>query len=60
VAGIWFAYQYPIVFLSALAVFIVLLIWLLPKLWRGIAAIWRLLRTRTMIGRVSRGEEQIP
>ena len=59
-AGIWFAFQYPVVFLGALAVFIVLLVWLLPKLWRGIVAIWRLLRTRTMIGRDSRGEEQIP
>jgi hypothetical protein len=51
VAGIWFAYQYPFVFLGALALFVLLLIWLLPKLWRGIAALWRMLRTRTIIGR---------
>jgi hypothetical protein len=51
VAGIWFAFHYPFVFLGALALFILLLIWLLPKLWRGIAALWRMLRTRTIIGR---------
>src|SRR5512132_322923 len=51
VAGIWFAFQYPFVFLGALVLFILLLIWLLPKLWRGIAALWRMLRTRTIIGR---------
>lgn len=51
VAVIWFAFQYPVAFLCALALFILLLIWLLPKLWRGIAALWRMLRTRTIIGR---------
>ena len=58
--GIWIAYLYPVVFLAALAVFIVLVIWLLPKLWRGVEALWRLLRTRTMIRRTSRGEGDIP
>ena len=60
VAGIWFAFHHPIVFLAALAVFVLLLIWLLPKLWRGVEALWRLLRTRTMIRRTSRGEGEIP
>lgn len=46
-AGIWFAFQYPIVFLAALAVFVALVIWLLPKLWRGVAAMLRRLRLRT-------------
>ena len=40
-AGIWFAFQYPIVFLAALAVFAAFAIWLLPKLWRGFAAMLR-------------------
>jgi Domain of unknown function (DUF4126) len=44
--GIWFAFQYPIVFLAALAVFAALVIWLLPKLWRGAAAMLRRLRLR--------------
>ena len=59
-AGIWIAYLYPWVFLAALAVFIALVIWLLPKLWRGVEALWRLLQTRTMIRRTSRGEGEIP
>jgi len=58
--GIWIAYLYPVVFLGALALFIVLVIWLLPKLWRGVEALWRLLRTRTMIRRTSHGEGEIP
>ena len=45
-AGIWFAFQYPIVFLAALAVFAALVIWLLPKLWRGVGAVLRRLRLR--------------
>ena len=43
-AGIWFAFQYPVAFLAALAAFLVLMIWLLPKLWRGVAAMFRRLR----------------
>ncbi|MGZ5152523.1 MAG: DUF4126 domain-containing protein, partial [Burkholderiales bacterium] len=42
--GIWFAFQHPFAFLAALAVFILLMIWLLPKLWRGIKAVFRVLR----------------
>jgi uncharacterized protein DUF4126 len=40
-AGIWSAFQHPVVFLSALAVFIALAIWLLPRLWRGLRAVFR-------------------
>ena len=58
--GIWIAYLYPVVFLVALALFALLVIWFLPKLWRGVTAMWHLLRTRTMISRASRGEEQPP
>jgi hypothetical protein len=36
VAGLWTALKYPWLFLVFLLVFVVLLIWLLPKLWRGI------------------------
>lgn len=44
--GLWVALNHPLLFLAALVVFIILLIWLLPKLWRAIkkvfAAIGRL------------------
>ncbi len=40
-AGIWMAFVHPFVFLAGLAVFLALMIWLLPRLWRGLAAMWR-------------------
>ena len=39
IVGVWAALAHPWLFLAALAVFILLLIWLLPKLWRGIKAV---------------------
>lgn len=39
ISGLWVALNYPWLFLALLAVFIVLMIWLLPKLWRGIKAL---------------------
>lgn len=45
-AGIWFAFLYPLVFLAALAVFAALAVWLLPKLRRGVGAMLRRLRLR--------------
>ena len=44
--GIWFAFHHPLVFLAGLAVFIVLMIWLLPRLVRGMRAVFRALRPR--------------
>ena len=44
IVGLWTALYHPVVFLVALAVMVVLMIWLLPKLWRGIrgliATVW--------------------
>jgi hypothetical protein len=40
VAGLWAALNHPVLFLAALAVFLVLLVWLLPKLWRGIKRVF--------------------
>ncbi len=40
-AGLWAALNHPVLFLIAFLVFIVLLIWLLPKLWRGIVRVFR-------------------
>lgn len=45
VAGIWTALFHPVIFLILLALFIVLMIWLLPRIWRGIRAIAARLRT---------------
>ncbi len=43
--GLWAAIQHPVLFLLALASFLLLLCFLLPKLWRGLAAIARRLGT---------------
>jgi uncharacterized protein DUF4126 len=40
VAGLWTALHHPWVFLAALAFFLVLIAWLLPKLWRGIKGLF--------------------
>jgi len=39
-AGLWAALVHPWIFLACLAIFVALLIWLLPKLWRGIKAVF--------------------
>ena len=36
IGGIWAAVNHPWLFLVLLALFVLLMIWLLPKLWRGI------------------------
>ena len=51
--GIWAALNYPWVFLGLLALFIVLMIWLLPKLWRGIQSVFAFLGR--FLGGASRG-----
>lgn len=44
--GIWLALMHPVVFLVALAIFLALAIWLLPKVWRGIRAMLRAIQPR--------------
>lgn len=45
ILGLWAALHHPWMFLAALALFVVLAIWLLPRLWRAIkAAIARIAR----------------
>lgn len=42
--GLALAVTHPLAFLGALALFVLLLAWMLPKLWRGVRALWRRLR----------------
>ena len=44
IAGLWAALYHPVVFLVALGVMILLMIWLLPRLWRGIRGLIQTLR----------------
>ncbi len=40
VTGLWAAVAHPVAFLVALALFVALAIWLLPKLWNGIRGLF--------------------
>lgn len=46
IGGLWLAMTHPWVFLVLLALFLALLVWLIPKLWRAFAASLRRLRRR--------------
>ncbi len=39
--GLWAALSHPVIFLVLLVAFLLLLCWLLPKLWRGIVVVFR-------------------
>ena len=45
--GLFAAFNYPVLFLVLLGIFIVLLIWLLPKVFRGLRLVFDRLFTRT-------------
>lgn len=42
--GLWTALNYPLLFVVLLAVFVLVMIWLLPKLWRGVKLVFSSLR----------------
>ena len=44
IAGMWAALTHPLVFVIFLILFIILMIWLLPKIWRGIKRIFSTLK----------------
>ncbi|MGH8184304.1 MAG: DUF4126 domain-containing protein [Rhodanobacteraceae bacterium] len=39
--GLWLAFKHPLAFVALLVLFVLLLIWLIPKLWRGLRALQR-------------------
>lgn len=41
VAGLWAALNHPVLFVIAMVLIIALMIWLLPRIWRGIVAVFR-------------------
>ena len=40
IGGVWACINHPFLFLIALALFIILMIWLLPKIWKGIKKVF--------------------
>ena len=43
IGGVWACVNHPVLFLIALAFFIVMMIWLLPRLWKGIKKVFGLI-----------------
>jgi len=41
IGGLWLALNHPVIWIVLLVIFVLLLIWLVPKLWRGIRALFR-------------------
>ena len=41
VGGLWASLNHPVLFLMALVLFLLLVAWLLPKIWRGVKRIFR-------------------
>ena len=54
ITGLWTALHYPMVFVIFLIIFILLLIWLLPKIWKGVVKIFALL------GNLFRPKQELP
>jgi len=46
VGGLWLAVFHPVAFAVLFAAFVGFAIWLLPRVWRGLATLWRRLRGR--------------
>lgn len=54
IGGLWTALNYPIVFLGLLLLFLILVVWLMPKLWRALKRLFQ------RIGRFFGGGEKGP
>jgi hypothetical protein len=44
IGGLWTALHHPWVFLAGLAVFVALVVWLMPRIWRGLKRVFAMLR----------------
>lgn len=58
IGGLWTALNHPILFLVLLAVFILMMIWLLPKIWRGIKLVAR--KLGALFGRLKQPADDRP
>jgi hypothetical protein len=54
IAGLWTALHYPLLFVIFLIIFMLLLIWVLPKIWRGVVKIL------TMLSNLFRPKQELP
>lgn len=58
--GLWTALHHPLLFLALLLLFLVLLLWLLPRIWRGLCLLGRTLRNGFKRGRSGRSLRILP
>jgi hypothetical protein len=58
ISGVWTALHHPSLFLALLGVFVLLMIWLLPRLWRGIRVLWT--RIRKLFGGKATDDDSPP
>ena len=54
IAGLWTALHYPLLFVTFIIIFVLLLIWLLPKIWVGVIKIF------TMLGKLFQPKQKLP
>ena len=54
IVGLWTALHYPLVFVAFLSVFILLMVWLLPKIWRGV------IKILSMLANIFKPNKEIP
>lgn len=59
-AGMWAALKHPLFFIIALLLFLIILVWLLPKLWQGIKKVFRAIGRLLGIGRETSAENTEP
>ncbi len=57
IGGLWAALNYPIVFLGLLVLFLCLVVWLMPKIWRLLKAV--VLRIGRFLGLADKPTEQV-
>ena len=60
IAGIWASLTHPIFFIVFLVLFIALMIWLLPKIWRGIKRIFTAVKNFIKGNKSENIEESVP
>jgi len=59
-AGLWIAFHHPLVFLVLLALFFALVIWLVPRLLRFLARLWRRLSDTSGASAAAPADRRIP
>ncbi len=59
ITGVWAALNHPILFAVFLVVFILFLVWFLPKIWRGIKKVFSFLGRKLGFVKKESGEESV-